>query len=57
LVKWFGIPLKEIPKLEMRNRLFSGRCLCGIEADLVFASANLNATASQKRKITKGAAL
>jgi hypothetical protein len=50
LVKWFGIPLKEIPKLEMRNRLFSGRCLCGIEADLVFASANLNATASQKRK-------
>jgi hypothetical protein len=54
LVKWFGgIPLKE-----MRFKIGDEKTIArssvadvyAIEADLVFASANLNATASQKRK-------
>ncbi|SEA75074.1 Starch-binding associating with outer membrane [Flavobacterium gillisiae] len=63
LVKWFGgIPLKGDARFKIGDEKTIARSsvadvYAAIEADLVYASANLNATASQKGRATKGAAL
>ena len=63
LVKWFGgIPLKGDARFKIGDektiaRSSAADVYAAIEADLIFASDNLNAVASQKGRATKGAAL
>lgn len=63
LVKWFGaIPLKGDARFKIGDEKSIPRSpvadvYATIEADLIYASENLNATASQKGRATKGAAL
>lgn len=63
LVKWFGaIPLKGDARFKIGDEKIIPRSpvaevYASIEADLIYAAANLNATASQTGRATKGAAL
>lgn len=63
LVKWFGgIPLKGDARFSSGDdktipRSSVSEVYASIEADLIFASENLSATAAQKGRATKGAAL
>ncbi|MBG6109534.1 hypothetical protein H4V97_002887 [Flavobacterium sp. CG_23.5] len=63
LVKWFGgIPLKGDARFSSGDekklpRSSVAEVYASIEADLIFASDNLSATAAQKGRVTKGAAL
>lgn len=63
LVKWFGaIPLKGDARFKIGDEKVIPRSpvaevYASIEADLIYAAANLNATASQTGRATKGAAL
>jgi hypothetical protein len=63
LVKWFGgIPLGGDLRFKVGDeqsipRSTVPQVYASIEADLIYASANLSATASQKGRATKGAAL
>lgn len=63
LVKWFGgIPLSGDVRFKVGDEQSIPRSTvpevyASIEADLIYASANLSATASQKGRATKGAAL
>ncbi|MDI6047592.1 RagB/SusD family nutrient uptake outer membrane protein [Flavobacterium yafengii] len=63
LVKWFGgIPLKGDARFSSGDEKIIPRSsvsevYASIEADLIFASENLSATAAQKGRATKGAAL
>ncbi len=63
LVKWFGgIPLKGDARFKIGDEKTIPRSsvkevYASIEADLTYAANNLNATASQKGRATKGAAL
>lgn len=63
LVKWFGaIPLKGDARFKIGDEKSIPRSpvadvYASIEADLIYASENLNPTASQKGRATKGAAL
>ena len=63
LVKWFGgIPLKGDARFNPGDEKIIPRSsvsevYASIEADLIFASENLTATAAQKGRATKGAAL
>ncbi|MFH6950377.1 RagB/SusD family nutrient uptake outer membrane protein [Flavobacterium sp. FlaQc-51] len=62
LVKWFGgIPMKGDARFKVGDEKTVPRSsvqevYASIEADLIFASANLSPTASQKGRVTKGAA-
>ena len=62
LVKWFGgIPMKGDARFKLGDELTIPRSsveevYASIEADLIFAIANLSPTASQKGRVTKGAA-
>ncbi|MDA6070614.1 RagB/SusD family nutrient uptake outer membrane protein [Flavobacterium sp. AC] len=62
LVKWFGgIPMKADARFKVGDEKTTPRSsiaevYASIEADLIFASANLSPTASQKGRVTKGAA-
>ncbi|WP_428228803.1 RagB/SusD family nutrient uptake outer membrane protein [Flavobacterium sp.] len=62
LVKWFGgIPMKGDARFKIGDektipRSSVEQVYASIEADLIFASANLSSTASQKGRVTKGAA-
>ncbi|MFB9079777.1 RagB/SusD family nutrient uptake outer membrane protein [Flavobacterium procerum] len=63
LVKWFGgIPMKGDARFKIGDEKIIGRSsvsevYASIESDLIFAAANLSPDASQKGRITKGAAL
>jgi starch-binding outer membrane protein, SusD/RagB family len=63
LVKWFGgIPLKGDARFKIGDektipRSTVSEVYASIEADLIFASENMNPIASQKGRATKGAAL
>lgn len=63
LVKWFGaIPMKGDARFSPGDEKLIPRSpvsavYASIEADLIFASANLSATAAQKGRVTRGAAL
>ncbi|WP_029269082.1 RagB/SusD family nutrient uptake outer membrane protein [Flavobacterium sp. KJJ] len=63
LVKWFGgIPMKGDARFKIGDEKTIARSsvaevYASIEADLIFAAANLSPTASQKGRATKGAAL
>lgn len=63
LVKWFGaIPLKGDARFKIGDEKLIPRSAvadvyASIEADLIYASENLNPTASQQGRATKGAAL
>ena len=62
LVKWFGgIPMKGDVRFKVGDektvaRASAQEVYASIEADLIFAAANLSPTASQKGRVTKGAA-
>ena len=62
LVKWFGgIPIKGDARFKVGDEKLIGRSTAAevyasIEADLIFAAANLSPTASQKGRATKSAA-
>jgi hypothetical protein len=62
LVKWFGgIPMKGDVRFKVGDektvpRSSAQEVYASIEADLIFAAANLSPTASQKGRVTKGAA-
>jgi hypothetical protein len=62
LVKWFGgIPMKGDARFKIGDEKTVPRAsveevYASIEADLIFAAANLSPTASQKGRVTKGAA-
>jgi len=62
LVKWFGgIPMKGDARFKIGDEKTVPRSsveevYASIEADLIYASANLSPTASQKGRVTKGAA-
>jgi len=62
LVKWFGgIPMKGDVRFKVGDektvpRSSAEEVYASIEADLIFAVANLSPTASQKGRVTKGAA-
>ncbi|OXG02738.1 putative outer membrane starch-binding protein [Flavobacterium araucananum] len=62
LVKWFGgIPMKGDARFKIGDektvpRSSVAEVYASIEADLIYASANLSPTASQKGRVTKGAA-
>lgn len=62
LVKWFGpIPMKGDARFKIGDEKIIPRSsvqevYASIEADLIFAAANLSPTAAQKGRITKGAA-
>ncbi|KQB37526.1 RagB/SusD family nutrient uptake outer membrane protein [Flavobacterium aquidurense] len=62
LVKWFGgIPMKGDARFKVGDektvpRSTVAEVYASIEADLIYASANLSPTASQKGRVTKGAA-
>ncbi|KUJ59950.1 hypothetical protein AR687_20215 [Flavobacteriaceae bacterium CRH] len=62
LVKWFGgIPMKTDARFKVGDEKTIPRSsveevYASIEADLIFAAANLSPTASQKGRVTKGAA-
>lgn len=62
LVKWFGgIPMKGDARFKVGDEKTVPRSsvqevYASIEADLIFAAANLSPTASQKGRVTKGAA-
>lgn len=62
LVKWFGgIPMKGDARFKVGDektvpRSSAEEVYASIEADLIFAAANLSPTASQKGRVTKGAA-
>ncbi|KAF2517688.1 RagB/SusD family nutrient uptake outer membrane protein [Flavobacterium foetidum] len=63
LVKWFGgIPMKGDARFKIGDEKIIGRSYvadvyASIEADLTFAAANLSPDASQKGRVTRGAAL
>lgn len=63
LVKWFGgIPMKGDARFSPGDeksikRSTPGEVYASIEADLIFASENLPVTATQKGRVTRGAAL
>jgi hypothetical protein len=63
LVKWFGaIPMKGDARFSPGDEKLIPRSpvtavYASIEADLIFAAANLSATAAQKGRVTRGAAL
>ena len=63
LVKWFGgIPLKGDLRFKIGDektipRATTTEVYAAIEADLVYAASNLNATPAQQGRVTKGAAL
>lgn len=63
LVKWFGgIPIKGDARFSPGDeksikRSTPGEVYASIEADLIFASENLPVTATQKGRVTRGAAL
>jgi hypothetical protein len=63
LVKWFGaIPMKGDARFSPGDEKLIPRSPASavyavIESDLIFASANLSATAAQKGRVTRGAAL
>lgn len=62
LVKWFGgIPMKGDARFKVGDektvpRSSTAEVYAAIESDLIFAIANLSPTASQKGRVTKGAA-
>jgi hypothetical protein len=62
LVKWFGgIPMKGDVRFKVGDektvvRSSAQEVYASIEADLIFAAANLSSTPSQKGRVTKGAA-